>query len=316
MGKCDVCGKEVALPFKCAFCGGFYCSDHRLPESHNCNQLIQAGKRRVVYRGTDVPTSDDKVSAIIKATKKSSSSMKVILLILLIGSSALNLYLWNFRYSEGFEVGYSEGSMAGFKQGQAIGYQQGYEKGNDTGYFSGHKKGYDKGKKLGYQYGYDYGYAEGNNIGFDRGNETGYAFGYDKGTFIGYEEGYLQGIEDGSGRGYTIRDPTYKEVKQFIRTDKTDSMKYDPQNFVCHDFSAMFKTNAFNAGFRCFYVSIRYPDSSHAIVGFNTTDKGFIFIEPQHDDIVTVEIGNLYVDRSKYVAPDYDDTIVDYTLIP
>ncbi|MCD6493116.1 MAG: rhomboid family intramembrane serine protease [Archaeoglobaceae archaeon] len=34
--KCDVCGKEVYLPFKCKYCGGTFCSEHRLPEKHNC----------------------------------------------------------------------------------------------------------------------------------------------------------------------------------------------------------------------------------------------------------------------------------------
>jgi Zn-dependent protease len=34
--KCDYCGKEEALPFVCNFCGGLYCGDHRLPESHQC----------------------------------------------------------------------------------------------------------------------------------------------------------------------------------------------------------------------------------------------------------------------------------------
>jgi Zn-dependent protease len=34
--KCDLCGKEEALPFVCNYCGGTFCSDHRLPEAHNC----------------------------------------------------------------------------------------------------------------------------------------------------------------------------------------------------------------------------------------------------------------------------------------
>ncbi len=34
--KCDVCGKRELLPFKCRYCGGTFCSDHRLPENHNC----------------------------------------------------------------------------------------------------------------------------------------------------------------------------------------------------------------------------------------------------------------------------------------
>ena len=36
MPRCDHCGKETALPFDCSYCGGSYCSDHRLPPSHHC----------------------------------------------------------------------------------------------------------------------------------------------------------------------------------------------------------------------------------------------------------------------------------------
>lgn len=40
--KCDYCGKEVYLPFVCKYCGGKFCADHRLPESHNCPGLKKA----------------------------------------------------------------------------------------------------------------------------------------------------------------------------------------------------------------------------------------------------------------------------------
>jgi Zn-dependent protease len=34
--KCDLCGRDEDLPFTCSYCGGTYCGDHRLPESHAC----------------------------------------------------------------------------------------------------------------------------------------------------------------------------------------------------------------------------------------------------------------------------------------
>lgn len=34
--KCERCGLEVDLPFKCNYCERFYCPDHRLPENHEC----------------------------------------------------------------------------------------------------------------------------------------------------------------------------------------------------------------------------------------------------------------------------------------
>ncbi len=36
---CDVCGKREFLPYKCKYCGGTFCSEHRLPENHNCPGL-------------------------------------------------------------------------------------------------------------------------------------------------------------------------------------------------------------------------------------------------------------------------------------
>ena len=37
--KCDRCRKEVFLPFRCPYCGGSFCSEHRLPENHDCPQM-------------------------------------------------------------------------------------------------------------------------------------------------------------------------------------------------------------------------------------------------------------------------------------
>jgi len=34
--ECQFCGKEESLPFVCNYCGGTFCSDHRLPEAHRC----------------------------------------------------------------------------------------------------------------------------------------------------------------------------------------------------------------------------------------------------------------------------------------
>jgi len=37
--KCQYCQKNVSLPFKCPFCGKYFCADHRLPENHACTEL-------------------------------------------------------------------------------------------------------------------------------------------------------------------------------------------------------------------------------------------------------------------------------------
>jgi Zn-dependent protease len=37
--KCQKCEKEVFLPFRCPYCGGYFCSEHRLPENHECPRM-------------------------------------------------------------------------------------------------------------------------------------------------------------------------------------------------------------------------------------------------------------------------------------
>ena len=39
MQRCEECGKEISMPYTCNFCGGKYCSEHRLPENHSCDGL-------------------------------------------------------------------------------------------------------------------------------------------------------------------------------------------------------------------------------------------------------------------------------------
>ena len=34
--KCEACQQETMMPFRCPFCGGQFCSTHRIPENHTC----------------------------------------------------------------------------------------------------------------------------------------------------------------------------------------------------------------------------------------------------------------------------------------
>ena len=40
--KCQKCGEETFLPSKCPYCGGYFCTEHRLPENHECPNLEHA----------------------------------------------------------------------------------------------------------------------------------------------------------------------------------------------------------------------------------------------------------------------------------
>ncbi len=43
MPSCDVCGEQVDLPYDCKGCSGTFCSEHRLPENHDCAGLADWG---------------------------------------------------------------------------------------------------------------------------------------------------------------------------------------------------------------------------------------------------------------------------------
>ncbi len=40
--NCQKCGQETLLPFQCPYCGGQFCSQHRLPENHQCPKIGMA----------------------------------------------------------------------------------------------------------------------------------------------------------------------------------------------------------------------------------------------------------------------------------
>ena len=75
MATCDVCGEEVALPFKCGYCGGTFCSKHRLPENHSCKRFSEAGSPKQEKLDQDsIPSREPEVPQIeiryeIKAPK-------------------------------------------------------------------------------------------------------------------------------------------------------------------------------------------------------------------------------------------------------
>ena len=61
--KCQYCGKKVDLPFRCSFCGMYYCEEHRLPENHNCPELWQAIIRQPRFKEKNFqPSSEEQPS--------------------------------------------------------------------------------------------------------------------------------------------------------------------------------------------------------------------------------------------------------------
>jgi hypothetical protein len=174
-------------------------------------------------------------------------------------------------------------------------FEEGYQIGLTEGENAGLQEGYANGTQLGHQDGYL------------EGNESGYAEGFDT--------GYLKGLKEGAGTGYTLRDPSYQEMLNFIAEDKTDEHPYNVNDYNCYDFTKDVCNNASAQGIRIGDVYLEFPDSAHAIVCFNTTDRGLVFVEPQNDKVVSLEIGQHYFDRTLFKTPEYDDTVVSYGII-
>ncbi len=188
-----------------------------------------------------------------------------------------------------------------------VAYDLGDADGYDNGYLAGHDVGYITGNQDGYNDGYNLGKDEGYGEGYSQGEATGYT--------VGYDEGYAEGLDAGTGHGFCLKDPTYAEAVAFLRTDRTDRNQYEDDSYICSHFSRDVCNNAEAEGWRCAFVELRYSDSGHSIVAFDTIDRGMVYFEPQFDDEVRVEIGRRYSQLNGYIIPYWDDVIQDILVI-
>lgn len=109
--------------------------------------------------------------------------------------------------------------------------------------------------------------------------------------------GVFAGYAVNAGGYRNLRNPTYQEALEFVRSDQTDRNEYN-QTYTCFNFASDFVNNALKEGYRCAYVVIEFPGAEHAIVAFNTVDKGLVFIEPQNDEPITLTVGQPYLGRT------------------
>ena len=85
--------------------------------------------------------------------------------------------------------------------------------------------------------------------------------------------------------------PTYKQLEDFVRKDKTDEKEW-AYKYDCTEFSNEFISNFANEGYFSCSTEIDYTKSpggkrfGHIIVAINTTDKGLIYLEPQTDNLI------------------------------
>lgn len=88
-------------------------------------------------------------------------------------------------------------------------------------------------------------------------------------------------------------DPTWDEMIAFLNSNKVNWQGYG-ENYDCLNFACDLQREAFEQGIRCAVVLIDFSTGGHAIVAFDTTDRGLIYIEPQADLPTKVEVGMRY----------------------
>ena len=164
-----------------------------------------------------------------------------------------------------------------------------------------------------YDDGYDQGYAQTYNGGYQEAYSEAYNKGYDKGYEIGLE---IAPKEEVATR-VELRNPTDEELREFLAHDKTDSNLFIEGEYVCFDFAAELNNNAEANGIRAAYVRIRFKEWAHAVVAFETVDRGLIFIEPQSDKEVELVVGKPYPWQWAVTGrlTDYSETIVEIQII-
>jgi hypothetical protein len=87
-------------------------------------------------------------------------------------------------------------------------------------------------------------------------------------------------------------DPSYKQLVEFIKQDKTNEIMYNNTSFVCSDAAERVHNNAENYGFKSAWVYVDFanerttinPETNALVVGhscnlFNTTDRGLVAID-------------------------------------
>ncbi len=164
-----------------------------------------------------------------------------------------------------------------------------------------------------YEESYDNGYAQTYDVGYQEAYGEAYDKGYDKGYEIGLETGSKEGV----ATRVELRNPTHKEMREFLARDKTDSKPYIKGEYVSFDFAVELNNNAETNGIRAAYVAIFSKEWGHGMVAFETIDKGLIFIEPQSDKEVRLVTGEPYPGYSVGAISSlgYFDPIVEIQII-
>ncbi len=91
-----------------------------------------------------------------------------------------------------------------------------------------------------------------------------------------------------------LRNPTFQEVKDFILKDPISQNEFILNKYECRHFATDVNNDAEAAGLRCAFVLLCYRNGQHAVIAFDTPDRGMVFIEPQTDAAIEPKVGGFY----------------------
>ena len=97
-----------------------------------------------------------------------------------------------------------------------------------------------------------------------------------------------------SSQAIELKNPTFQELRDFILRDPTNRNKFILNQYECRHFATEVNNNAEAEGLRCAFVLLCFERGQHAVVAFDTTDRGLVYIEPQTDARIHPEVGGKY----------------------
>jgi hypothetical protein len=95
----------------------------------------------------------------------------------------------------------------------------------------------------------------------------------------------------------TLKNPTFQELKDFVLADPTHRHAFVLNEYECRNFATDMVNDAVKQGIECGFVLLCFDQGQHAVVAFNTTDRGLIYVEPQTNAAVEPKIGGTYMSQ-------------------
>jgi hypothetical protein len=256
--RCDICGEYELLPFKCKYCGGVFCGEHRLPEKHGClydfKQKYRDESKRLLTNPTYRPNITNNKAPLFKSNKRNHSakrfSIKITGLLknkLTIGLIVLCLILI---------IGYYD-----YSNNQSDLYNTFIEPiANDC--VSSVSGFIDPYYIMPY---YVYALKQTESI---NGKTTNEYLSYPNGSFC-----FVTNYKNATN-------PSYNQLVNFLRNDYTEQQTYIDNVYTCTNFAMRLHDNAEANNLKTYIVTVDVRGTAgHMIDGFNTTDRGWVFID-------------------------------------